>query len=283
MLEALCLFLWKIFIMILELSTADIYYEIKGKGPYLFIVQSGEGDANRTSQLVEELKDDFTVVTYDRRGLSRSIIKVDQPITISTHAADLSKLISSISNVSVNILGCSIGAVIALKLAETNKSIKTLIAHEPVIPSLLPEGEQHEHIRELKEIRDIYINKSWLEGIKYMAEVLGINLNTQTREPNAIMEPMTIERKSNFDFFIKNDLESILNFNFSEINLNEIEKQTTIIPIVGKETNPRVFDYKCAKILAKMINKPIIQFPGGHNGNCTHPKGYAAMVKSLLN
>lgn len=268
--------------MILELSTADIYYEIKGNGPYLFIVQSGEGDANRTSQLVEELKDGFTVVTYDRRGLSRSITKENKHIPLSTHADDLAKLISSISNMPVDILGCSIGAAIGLNLAQTTKSIKTLIAHEPVIPSLLSEYQQNEHIRELKEVRNIYINKGWMDGIKYMAKVLGINLNTQTKEPDVIMRPITIGRKSNFDFFIKNDLEGILNFTFSAINLNKIEKYTSIIPAVGKETNPNVFDYKCAKMIAKMLDKPIIQFPGGHNGNCTHPKGYAAMLKSLL-
>lgn len=111
--------------MILNLSDVDIYYEIKGNGPYLFIVQSGEGDAQRTNQLVDELKSHFSVVTYDRRGLSRSIEKMPIPVTISSHSNDLYKLISSICSSPVNVLGCSIGAVIAV---ETSKGYEDFLS-----------------------------------------------------------------------------------------------------------------------------------------------------------
>src|SRR5262249_39769652 len=50
---------------------------------------SGEGDADRTVDLVGCLADRFTVVTYDRRGLSRS--RSDDPgarVSIRQHADD---------------------------------------------------------------------------------------------------------------------------------------------------------------------------------------------------
>src|SRR5690606_17534337 len=194
--------------MILELLTASIYYEIRGNGPYLFIVQSGEGNANRTAQLVDELEHNFTIVTYDRRGLSRSMEKEKNTCTLSTHSDDLAELISSISSSTVNVLGCSIGAAIALRTAHVHTTlIDTLIAHEPVMPSLLPISNRDAHITELKDIQDIYTKDGWLAGIKYMAKVLGIDPKTQAKEPNAFIEPMTIDRKNNFDFFIENDLE----------------------------------------------------------------------------
>src|SRR5690606_9105556 len=269
--------------MILELLTASIYYEIRGSGPYLFIVQSGEGDANRTAQLVDALQHNFAIVTYDRRGLSRSVGKEQDTCTLSTHSDDLAGLISSISSSPVHVLGCSIGAAIALRTAHVQPGlIDTLITHEPVMPSLLPIGSRDAHITELKDIQDIYTREGWLAGIKYMAKVLGINPKTQAKESDAFIEPMTLDRKDNFDFFIQNDLESIIRSAFSIADLIEVAQHTNILPAVGKETSPDLFDYKCADIISKTLNKELVVFPGGHNGNCTHPKGYAGVLGRML-
>ncbi|RAJ44258.1 hypothetical protein K353_01727 [Kitasatospora sp. SolWspMP-SS2h] len=48
-----------------------------GSGPLLLIARSGEGDADRTADLVPHLADTCTVLTYDRRGPSRS--RLDHP------------------------------------------------------------------------------------------------------------------------------------------------------------------------------------------------------------
>ncbi|MEV4175383.1 hypothetical protein [Nonomuraea sp. NPDC049709] len=47
---------------------------MRGNGPTLLISQSGEGDAGRSVDLVDQLADAYTVITYDRRGLSRSTL-----------------------------------------------------------------------------------------------------------------------------------------------------------------------------------------------------------------
>lgn len=44
---------------------ATIHYLVRGRGPVLLIAQSGEGDAERGTDLVDQLAGDFTVVTYD--------------------------------------------------------------------------------------------------------------------------------------------------------------------------------------------------------------------------
>ena len=269
--------------MYLNLSEVNLYYEITGSGPFLFIIQSGEGDARRTSQLVSYLREQFTVVTYDRRGLSRSKLKNDSTVSINNHSNDLYQLISSLTNTSVDILGCSIGATIALNTSYKYENvIKKIVAHEPILPSILPEKERQLNISELEEIREIYLHGKWMDGIKKMAAVLGINPHAQTKEADALIEPMTIERKPNFDFFIKNDFQSIIDFNFSSNEILAIEKHTDIFPAVGIETHQSVFDYKCSQIIANELNKELICFPGGHNGNTTHPKGYAEMLQKLL-
>src|SRR5262245_38595439 len=108
------------------------YYQVQGTGPLLLIAQSGEGDADRTVDLVAQLTDDYTVVTYDRRGLSRS---TGTPGTMQDHADDVHELLTTLTDEPVAMLGCSIGAVIGLHLAVRHPGrIHTLIAHEPVAP-----------------------------------------------------------------------------------------------------------------------------------------------------
>ena len=58
----------------LHVPGARLYFEVRGTGPLLLISQSGEGDAGRSVDLVDQLVEDHTVVTYDRRGLSRSTL-----------------------------------------------------------------------------------------------------------------------------------------------------------------------------------------------------------------
>ncbi len=52
---------------------AELYYEVRGVGPSLLLIPGGGADAGWVTKLAEGLARDFTVVAYDRRGLSRSL------------------------------------------------------------------------------------------------------------------------------------------------------------------------------------------------------------------
>jgi hypothetical protein len=71
----------------LHVAGATLFYRVRGSGPTLLILPGGDGDADTTKTLCDELVDHYTVVTYDRRGLSRSTI--DGPVeslTLGTHS-----------------------------------------------------------------------------------------------------------------------------------------------------------------------------------------------------
>src|SRR3712207_6715723 len=56
----------------IEVNGVELYHEVRGRGaPVLFISGAG-GDAGQWGQVADLLADEFTVVTYDRRGNSRS-------------------------------------------------------------------------------------------------------------------------------------------------------------------------------------------------------------------
>lgn len=57
---------------------------------------------------------------------------------------------------------------------------------------------------------------------------------------------------------------------------------TRILPAAGRTTPRTVFDHRCAQELAGLLSTEIVEFPGGHNGNTTHPRGYAALLRRIL-
>jgi pimeloyl-ACP methyl ester carboxylesterase len=56
---------------------AELYYEVRGSGPPVLLIMGGTGDGGHFDTLADRLADEFTVVTYDRRGNGRSPIRPD--------------------------------------------------------------------------------------------------------------------------------------------------------------------------------------------------------------
>ncbi|WP_234443478.1 hypothetical protein [Streptomyces sp. NRRL B-24484] len=51
---------------------------------------------------------------------------------------------------------------------------------------------------------------------------------------------------------------------------------------MGRTTPHQVFDRRCAALLADRLGTAPAEFPGGHNGNLTHPRAFAARLTALL-
>ena len=56
---------------LIQAGTTKLYHEVRGSGPALLIT-GGTGDAGEWANLAPTLAEECTVVTYDRRGMSRS-------------------------------------------------------------------------------------------------------------------------------------------------------------------------------------------------------------------
>ena len=86
---------------------------------------------------------DRTVVTYDPRGVERSV-KADpaSPSTPEQHADDLHRIIAELGAGPVDLFASSGGAVNALALVAAHpEDVRTLVAHEPPLASILPDRE----------------------------------------------------------------------------------------------------------------------------------------------
>ncbi|MFE1288125.1 alpha/beta fold hydrolase [Streptomyces sp. NPDC058751] len=266
----------------LTVPGAALHYQVRGTGPLLLISQSGEGDADRTVDLVGHLADSHTVVTYDRRGLSRSRLGAPgRGATLAEHADDVHRLLASLTDAPALVLGCSLGAVIGLHAAVRHPGqIRTLIAHEPVAPRLLPDGERALHERELTTLQDLYLHEGLAAALPEIARSLGIDPAAADREPGLTPQPMNARRVANFDYFIRHDFTAIIRDTLDTAALRSVS--TRIVPAAGRTTPRTVFDYRAVTALAALLGREPQELPGGHNGNTTHPRAYATRIREIL-
>ncbi|ATZ29767.1 alpha/beta fold hydrolase [Streptomyces lavendulae] len=266
----------------LPVPGATLHYRLEGSGPLLLISQSGEGDADRTVDLVPHLTDAFTVLTYDRRGLSRSrLAEPGRTTSIAEHAEDVHRLLAAVTDGPALMLGCSLGAVIGLHLAARHPGqVSTLVAHEPVAPRLLPAAGRVRHEAELAGIRELHRTAGLAEALAAVARSLGIDPVRQETEPGLTPQPMDERRRANFGYFLEHDVLAVLQDTLDPAAL--AGSTTRILAAVGATTPATVFDHGCVIALAELLGTGTETFPGGHNGNTTHPRAYAARLRALL-
>ena len=144
----------------LETAEADIVYDVHGPlptadgRPPLFMIAQPM-DATGFATLASYFPD-RTVVTYDPRGLGRSVRKDGRVENTPTlQAADVHAVIEALGIGPVEMFASSGGAVTALALVTAHPDdLTTLVAHEPPIIPVLPDAEAAERAR--AGFRDIY-------------------------------------------------------------------------------------------------------------------------------
>ena len=156
----------------LEVPGAILTYDVRrndpSTDPVLLLIGSPMGAAG-FSTLARHLTD-RTIVTYDPRGSERSK-RTDGATqnTVEEHADDLHRLISAIDAGPVDLFASSGGAVNALALVvEHPEQVRTLIAHEPPLITVLPDREAA--LAATRDIHQTYLRSGPGAGMaKFMA------------------------------------------------------------------------------------------------------------------
>jgi pimeloyl-ACP methyl ester carboxylesterase len=115
---------------------------------------------------------DRTVVTYDPRGSERS--QLTEPTALPTpeeHADDVHRIIQELGGGPVDLFASSGGAVNALALvARHPKDVRTLVAHEPPLPAVLPDRDAA--IAASRAVHETYMKRGWGAGMAHFIDVV---------------------------------------------------------------------------------------------------------------
>jgi pimeloyl-ACP methyl ester carboxylesterase len=255
----------------IQVPGAKLYYQSKGSGPLLLMMCGGSGDADGFASLMDELSKDFTVVSYDRRGYSRS--PLDHPeeqstIEIPTQADDAVRLIKEITQEPVYLFGASFGAAVGLEVVAKNPGLaRALVAHEPPIHLLLPEEERMNELPQTGDPRALQ---------QYMAS-MGVSPDPRMI---AMLPKEFLERKAiNTKHFMAREARAV------RIYLPDFEalkNSTTKINIAGGETGRAYAPYRSATLVAERLGISLVEFPGNHVGMVSHPKEFAEKLRAVL-
>jgi pimeloyl-ACP methyl ester carboxylesterase len=267
----------------LSVPGASLYYEVRGTGPVLLMMPGGPADAWAFKDIAPHLASNYTVVTYDPRGLSRS--KLDGPLDgkriVQIFADDVHRLLAHMTKEKAFVFASSGGATISLELAARHSGqLDTLVPHEPPSPTLLPDPATP---REgMKEVVEIYRGGDFRAAMHKFATIAGFS----DEEPPAPQGEPTPEAAAamammmgNMNLFFTDYMQAIADY---EPDIDALRKASCrIVPGVGEES-AGALAHTGGLGLAKALGTKAAVFPGGHNGFDTHAAAFALKLREVF-
>jgi pimeloyl-ACP methyl ester carboxylesterase len=128
----------------LQANGVELFYEQEGKGERVVLTHGAWSDGSAWQAVTPHLVDGFEVMTWDRRGHSRSG-PGDEPGSVREDAADLAALIEALGADPAHVVGNSAGGAVVLNLMTMRPDlVRTAAVHEPGPMGLAAEsGDPH--------------------------------------------------------------------------------------------------------------------------------------------
>ncbi len=266
----------------LEVPGGQLYYEVSGSGPLFILIPGASGTGESFHSLVPHLISQYQVVTYDRRGFSRSTLDGPQDYAhrLATDADDVRRLIEPIERVTdqpAMVFGNSSGALVALEvLIRFPAQIQTVIAHEPPIVSLLPDAG--EWLAFFDEVYEIFRQQGVPPAMhQFASQVLG-SLDRQVLE-RAMLEHANEYTLSNAEYWMEHELRQ---YPRAEFDLTALTAHAEQIVLAGGRDSHNQMTYQPNKVLAQQLGSDVVDLPGGHLGFLPYPAAFAAALMNAL-
>jgi acetyltransferase/esterase len=273
----------------LSVPGANLYYEVRGTGPALLLIPTGNGDAGPNAPLANALADRYRVITYDKRGYSRSLLDAprdgpfDRARLVQTDADDAHRLLDHLTCAPANVFGNSSGAIVALALlGRYPNRIRTLVAHEPPLASVLPDSARW--LRFYADLYDTYRQSGPKAAMEIFRARMGMNGATRpplhAQPPPHELEAMLARIRRNHVVWFDNE---ILTYPTFLPDMEALERASDRLVLAGGSESREHFPYRPNMVLAQRLDIEIIDFPGGHVGHVTHPFEFADLLDRVLN
>ncbi|MHC0431280.1 alpha/beta fold hydrolase [Streptomyces sp. O3] len=265
----------------LKTADADLVYDVRGslptadgRPPLLMIGQPM--DAAGFAALAARFPD-RTVATYDPRGLGRSTRKdgrVDH--TPQTQADDVHAVVEALGAGPVEIFASSGGAITALAVvAKYPADVTTLVAHEPPLITLTPDGSAA--VRARAAVRDAYEKRGWGAGMAAflaMASWEGEFTDAYFAQPQA--DPAAFGLPVEDDGSRDDPLLSDRSWAITDYrpDVDAIAAAPTRVVIAVGEESKNVLTERTSLAVAELLGLRVTVFPSHHGGFLDGEFGY---------
>lgn len=283
-------------VLMVESTGVRLHTEAAGSGPVLVLVSGGGGDAAMYEQVVRLLADCYTVITFDRRGNSRSAFtEPDTDIGVGTQAADVVAILDAYGIDRALVFGNSGGAIITLELiAQHGARVRAAIAHEPPLVQLLTADSPA--WQEITRIRQLAADKGPMRAVAAFGVMTAPHLPALLRSQAgqamlaagstaALAVAPTVRRLTgrppspmtrmlgNTDLLLRRELPSFC-FDYQPDLTTLRMSPVRWRPAVGSDSTGRPY-FVATEVLAAHLGTTCVEFPGGHTAYPTRPAEFA--------
>jgi pimeloyl-ACP methyl ester carboxylesterase len=233
---------------------------------------------------------DRTVVTYDPRGIERSVVP-DAEHSPQQNAEDVHRVIEAVGAGPVDVFGSSGGAVTGLALVTLYPDdVKVLVAHEPPVLQVLPDAE---YVRQaFRRVSQDYHEKGFGAGMARFIAMTSIpgeltpeSLAQPAPDPAAFGLPTEDDGRRD-DPLLSGASDPVTDFHVDLDRLRQVPAR--IVVAAGRESRNQV-PGRAAAELARLIGTDLVMFPshhggfvGGEGGYAGQPEAFAATLREVL-
>jgi pimeloyl-ACP methyl ester carboxylesterase len=260
---------------LIDTGPTQLYYEICGRGPTLMLIAGGTGDAGGWSKVVPALGQDFMVVTYDRRGFSRSPRPDGWTITsVMEYADDAAALLRHLDLAPAIVIGHSSGASIACRLVVRHPDVvRHAVIYEAPLLAVVPHGEEV-----VAGFRGMVEQAMAQGGPRRAMEVfMRTNAGDEAFEHwHRSTDPAVRERVlDNGAVFFPIELPAFATF---VPDCAGMRASGVPLTVVVSEENRDTWLGAASAWLVQQTAAKRIELPGGHAGFETHPREFVELV-----
>jgi len=279
----------------IDVPGATLTYDVRrndaSTAPILVLIGSPMGAAGFDS-LAQHFAD-RTVVTYDPRGVERSkSVDPDREVTPEVQAEDVFRVIEAVADGGpVDLFGSSGGAVNGLALVANHPDrVRTLVAHEPPLASLLPDREHA--LAAVRAIQQTYESRGFGAGMAHFIAIVG-HRGSFTPEVAAQPAPdpaafgiSSEDEGSRTDSMLRQRIITTTHF---EPDFDALRAASTRIILAAGEQSEGEMANRGAFAVAERLGTDVIIFPGGHGGflggeygQTGEPDAFGAKLREVL-
>jgi pimeloyl-ACP methyl ester carboxylesterase len=237
---------------------------------------------------------DRTIVTYDPRNNGERSPADDPtvPITPEVQADDLHAVIEAIGGGPVDLFASSGGAVVALALvAKYPGDVRTLVAHEPPLASIVPDREQA--LAACRAIHDAYMTGGGGAG---MGKFMQVVMHGGEFTPEVVAAPgfdpamfgmPTEDDGTRTDLMLWHQMQWLVTY---QPDFEAIKRAPTrVVLAVGEQSNGNLAQ-RGGEAVAERLGIEAVKFPGDHSGFMGgeygqppgEPEAFAAKLREVL-
>lgn len=266
----------------LRVNGATLHYEVRGQGPLLLLIPGGAGGAASLDGIADGLAAEYTVATYDPRGMSRSTL--DDPGAeqrVAEHADDAFRLLELLSpDEPARVFGASSGAIAALHLlAARPERVERLVAHEPPVVEVLPDAPEHRAF--IGRVQQAFHTEGLMPAMALFAA--GLKANTTAPKTEIKLPPQAAARAeqtmANLPYFIGRIVPAFMSYTPDVHRLQSLSDR--LVLAAGQDSHGEL-PYRAAAFLADHLGTDLLHFPGGHTGTTTHPAEFAETLRKAF-